>query len=215
MEDMRGLPPLAAVLFALLASGCAGRVSAPEPLPVAASAAGVDVGAAANAWRGWPAELGRAATPVRVTIANHGAVPVRVDATRFALALPEGGRLAAVLPADIHGVAVEPAPAALSQVGLALGETREQSGPGWALNDPAPDRRVDPTLEPERTWALPSADMLSLALPEGPLAPGRTVSGFVYFERAPPGVRDVTLTWQIVEAGGEPLGVVRIPLTLR
>jgi hypothetical protein len=208
--------PLAAVLLALLAAGCAGRLAAPDPLPAAASAGGVDVGATANAWRGWPAELYRAATPVRVTITNHGAAPVRVDATRFTLALPEGGgRLAAVLPGDIHGVAAEPAPAALPQVGLALGETREQSGPGWALNDPALDRRVDPALEPERTWALPSADMLALALPEGPLPSGRTVSGFVYFERAPRGVREVTLTWPVLDEAGEALGVVRIPLTLR
>ena len=57
--------------------------------------------------------------------------------------------------------------------------------------------------------------MLALALPEGVLPPGRTASGFVYFERPPRGVREVTLTARLVDAGGEPLGVVAIPLALR
>ena len=38
---------------------------------------------------------------------------------------------------------------------------------------------------------------------------------FVYFERPPRGVREVTLTARLVDAGGEPLGVVALPLALR
>jgi hypothetical protein len=57
--------------------------------------------------------------------------------------------------------------------------------------------------------------MLALALPEGVLAPGRTVTGFVYFERPARSVREVTLTWPVVDASGQSLGVVRMPLTLR
>ena len=211
---MKPLGPVAAVLIALLAGGCAGRLGAPPP-PAAATAAGVEVTAEAGAWHGWPAALGRLVTPVRVTLANRGAVPVRVDVTRFALALPEGGQLAAALPGDVTGVVAEPAPTVLPQAGLALGTTREKSGPGWALNEPALDPRVDSSLEPERTWELPSADMLALALPEGPLAPGSRVTGVLYFERAPRGVREVTLTWPIEDADGETLGMARVPLTLR
>ena len=154
-------------------------------------------------------------TPVKVIVANRGRAPVRVDATTFALVLPEGGRLASVLPADVRGVVTEPAPAAFPNAGLALGPTRERSGPGWAINDPALDRRGDPALDPEPAWELPSADMLDLALPEGVLAPGQTVSGFLYFERAPRGAGAVTLTWAVVDTAGEQLGTVEIPLALR
>ena len=206
---------LAAALLALLAAGCAGRVGPSETPPASAGAGGVEVSATPNAWRAWPAELGRVVTPVRMSVSNRGEVPVRVDVRQFALALPEGGRLAAMLPADVRAAVAEPAPAALPQAGLALGPTRDNWGPGWALNEPALDPRTDGNLDPDRTWKLPSADMLALALPEGVLAPGRTVTGFVYFERPPRSVREVTLTWPVVDASGQSLGVVRIPLTLR
>src|SRR5262249_4071032 len=155
----------------------------------------------------WPAELGRLVTPVRVSLVNRGDVPVRVDVRRFSLALPEGGRLAAALPAEVRGPTAALPPAALPHAGTALGPTRENAGPGWGLNEPALDPRADTALEPERTWALPSADMLALALPEGLLAPGRAISGFVYFERAPRRVSEVTLTWPIEDVEGETLGV--------
>ena len=203
----------AVALLMLLAPGCAGRVG-PMP-PASASAGGVEVSAVANAWTGWPAELGRLVTPVRVSIVNRSELAVRVDVRRFVLAIPEGGRLAAMLPPDVRGPAAGPAPAALPQAGAALGPTRENSGPGWALNEPALDPRADAALAPERTWELPSGDMLALALPEGVLPPGRAITGFVYFERAPRGVTDVTLTWPIVDEEGETVDTARVPLTLR
>src|SRR5947207_9750015 len=170
VHPTNGMTPtgrVAAAVLALFLAGCAahaGGAGAPEP---SVSAGGVEISATANAWRGWPAELGRVVTPVRVRLANRGATPVRVDATTFALALPEGGRRAAMLPADVRGVAAAPAPAALPHAGAALGPRRERSGAGWALNEPALDPLVDPSQESDRAWELPTADMLSLALPEG------------------------------------------------
>lgn len=205
---------LAAAVVALVLAGCAGRVGAPAEAP-STSAGGVEISARANAWQGWPAGLGRVVTPIHVRIANRGTTAVRVDTTKMALALAAGGRLAAVLPSEVRAVAVEPAPAALPQAGAALGPTRERSGPGWALNEPALDRRADPSQEPDRAWELPSADMVSLALPEGVLAPGREVRGFVYFERASRGTPAVTLTWPVVDVTGAMLGMAAVPVTLR
>ena len=206
--------PVVLVVVVGLLTGCAARVDAPVAGP-SVNAGGVEVSAVANAWRGWPSELGRIVTPIRVRLVNQGSDAVRVDVTKFALVVPEGGRLAAMLPADVHAVVVEPPPAALPQAGLALGPTRDRSGPGWALNEPGPDLRVDPTQEPDRTWQLPSADMLDQALPEGVLAPGQAVSGFVYFRRAPREARDATLTWPVMDTAGAELGVAAVPLTLR
>ena len=206
--------PIVLVFVVTFLSGCAGRVEVPVVGP-SVNAGGVEVSAVANVWRGWPSELGRIVTPIRVRLANQGSDAVRVDVTKFALVLPEGGRLAATLPADVQAVVVEPPPAALPQAGLALGPTRDRSGPGWALNEPGPDLRVDPSLEPDRMWQLPSADMLEQALPEGVLQPGQSVSGFVYYQRAPREAREVTLTWPVVDTAGAELGVATVPLTLR
>jgi hypothetical protein len=204
-------------LAALALAGCAGRVEAPAAPAsrAAASTAGVEIAAVAGAWRGWPGNLDRVLTPIHLRLANRGAVGVRVDVTTLALALPGGGRLAAVLPADLHGIPLTPQPSALPDAGLTLGPTRERSGPGWAVNDPQPDPRSDPAQEADRVASLPSADMLALALPEGVLPPGQMVSGFVYFERAPRGAAGLQLRVPIVDAGsGETLDVAALPLTL-
>ena len=209
-------PPsrLIALVLAVLLAGCAGQTPTLEP-GASASAGGVVVSATANAWRGWPARLDRVVMPIHVRLVNHGPAPVRVDATAFTLTLAEGRRLAAVLPANVRGVVAEPAPATLPEAGIALGPTRERSGPGWALNEPAPDPRVDPSLEPNRTWELPSADVLDQALHEGMLAPGSTLTGFLYFERPPRGADALTLSWPIVDVSGSALGVAVVPLPLR
>jgi len=117
---------VAAAVLTLFLTGCAARAGAPGASEPSVSAGGVEISATADAWRGWPAALGRVVTPVRVRVANRGATAVRVDTTTFALALPEGGRLAAMLPADVRGVTTTPAPAALPQAGTALGPTRER-----------------------------------------------------------------------------------------
>jgi hypothetical protein len=205
---------IAAAGLALFLAGCAAHAGSAGAPAASVNVGGVEIGVTANAWRGWPTELPRLVTPVLVRLANRGDVPVRVDPRTFALTLPDG-RLAAMLPADVRGMTPAPAPAALAQAGAALGPTRERSGAGWALNEPSLDPRVDPSHEPDRTWELPSADMLALALPDGLLAPGREVSGFVYFERAPRQVRETTLTWPVVDVTGAPLGVATVPLGLR
>jgi hypothetical protein len=212
---MSAAPLVVLVLGALLTAACVGGVSTPAHGP-AVAVPGVEVTAAAGAWRGWPSTLPRLVTPIHVTLANRGAVPVRVDVTSFVLALPDGGRLAAVLPADVRAVVAERPRAEAPGAGVTLGPTREGSGAGWAVNEPALDPRADPTLEPERRWELPSADMVALALPEGVVPPGETVRGFVYFERGPPAVGPVTLVVPLQDATREePLGPTRVPLTLR
>jgi hypothetical protein len=210
MTDPKAYRVLA--LAALLAAGCAGPARSSEP-PASVTAGGVEIAAATGAWRGWPPNLSALVTPIHVRLVNRGEVPLRVEPRVFALPLPDGGRLAAAPPAEVRGVVAGPAPTSRQDEGLALGPTRDRSGAGWALNDRTLDPRADATQEPDATWALPSADMLELALPEGVLAPGATVSGFVYFERARAGAAPASMTARLLDARtGEPLGTVEVPL---
>jgi len=201
--------PAALALAALLLTACAG----PASPPATATAAGVEVVAVTNAWRGWPGNLATVVTPVRVRVVNRGEVPLRLSPTSFALALPDGRRLAAAPPTDVRTTVAGPPPPTRQDEGLSLGPGRDRSGAGWALNERAEDQRLDVTQQPAGTWPLPSADMLAQALPEGVLAPGATASGFVYFERAPAGVAPASLTARLLDArSGEPAVTVEVPL---
>jgi hypothetical protein len=201
--------PGALALAVLLLAGCA----APASLPVTATAAGVEVTAITGAWSGWPRTLTTVVTPVRVRVVNRSEVPLRLSPTSFALALPDGRRLAAAPPADIRTTVAGPPPTVRQDDGLTLGPMRDRSGSGWALNDKMADQRVDPVQQPAATWPLPSADMLAQALPEGVLAPGATASGFVYFERAPAGIVPTSLTARLLDArSGEPAATVEVVL---
>ena len=65
-------------------------------------------------------------------------------------------------------------------------------------------------------FALPTPEMLERALPEGVLEPGRTTSGFLYFERAPAAPARLELTALVVDAlSGEPRGTVVVPIESR
>jgi hypothetical protein len=59
----------------------------------------------------------------------------------------------------------------------------------------------------------PSADVLGYAVPEGVLAPGGHVNGFLYFQRATSDTHNLQLTWELHEArSGGALGTTQVPL---
>lgn len=56
-------------------------------------------------------------------------------------------------------------------------------------------------------------DVVRLALPEGVLQPGGHVAGYLYFQHAKPGVRNLMLTWDMAEARqGSALGQAQVQL---
>jgi hypothetical protein len=64
--------------------------------------------------------------------------------------------------------------------------------------------------------AVPSPDMLHLALAEGPLADGQDREGFLYFEQPLLGVDHATLKVQLVDAStGEQFGTLSVPFEVR
>lgn len=61
--------------------------------------------------------------------------------------------------------------------------------------------------------SLPTEDMVRRAIPEGVLAPGGEVSGFLFFQDVPQGMESVTFQFDLVDADSEQqFGTVRIPL---
>jgi hypothetical protein len=170
----------------------------------------VEVVARTDAWRGWPRDLSRVVVPVHVTVANRGDALLHVARASFALVVEGQQRLAAADPLDVRGVIYEPPPG-LPDDGHGPG------GPGysdWALQPSAPAAPWDPRVGEQ--FALPTPDMLERALPEGVLEPGRTATGFLYFERPPARTRVVEFTVVLVEASsGEPRIRLVVPLGLR
>jgi hypothetical protein len=205
----------------------------PGPAEDAATqVAGVRVVAEADAWT-HPAPIEQDVTPVRVTIENDTQGPIRVRYAGFALVSAKGERYAAIPPVRVEGTARQPV--------LATG-LRPIHRPGFVYREfyPFPYYRplyptmafqVDPFYANPAYfdrgyhdthyghWArhqLPTLDMLLQALPEGVLAKGGRISGFIYFERVDPDAGEVTFTADVVEhSTNKALGRVTIPFKVR
>jgi hypothetical protein len=191
---------------------------------------GVTVTAQADAWHGSGA-VADAVQPVLVTIENDGERPIRVRYGDFALVAPGGRRYSALPPFRVEGEITRPVVARVAIV--ATPRFRHQRFyvapyfsvvyPGmpvyrghYLFYDPFYYGFYHPHLR-----VRPSADMLDLALPEGVIEPGGSVSGFLYFERVDPEVPAVTFRATLVALGtGEPatggamFGEISIPFTV-
>jgi hypothetical protein len=99
-----------------------------------------------------------------------------------------------------------------------------------SILSPRPPRTVDRTYSPYNgttpyrpppchtcattieAMQLPTPDMLSSALPQGPLEPGQAREGFLFFEEPLFGDTHATLKVKLVDASsGEPFGALSIP----
>jgi hypothetical protein len=183
-----------------------------------ASHAGVNVVAQSNAWHG-DAQIEAVLTPLRVTIENRGARPVAIRYANLALVGEDGTRYTALTPRNIAGGAP------------ALRDYVPVHRPGFEYYGYGYTPLHDPTYPPlfpygrsvhyepgfshmaHERWTLvelPTEEMLIAALPEGDLAPGARVTGFVYFERITGDERVVTLR---VDVPG--IGSVALPFVVR
>ena len=62
---------------------------------------------------------------------------------------------------------------------------------------------------------LPTKEMLRRAIREGVVADGHKIAGFVYFKKIEPGMADVTLRVDLVDAvTTQPFDRIEIPLVL-
>lgn len=209
-----------------------------EDFAAVASVAGVKVTVDADAWYGQPRKLDTV-VPLELTIENRSGRPLRVRYREMALVGPHGSRFAALPPLSINGTALvsspfedSDSPAGIGGSGLNPMPLEGPLDPGFAYDGyyvsptygtfwrrPAPWRgpfAADPLYYD--TWssrwpvALPTEDMVAKALPEGVLAHGGRVSGFVYFQDVPESVARVDFQLELVDAeSGKTLGTVRLP----
>lgn len=228
--------PILLAGFFLFAAACA----APELRPAedalrvahtrsaaASTVAGIRVEVDGGGWKGFPPSL-NVVVPVRVTLQNAGAVPLRVQLQELSLVSPDGPRFAALPPMEIRGSELAVVPGDLGGYGgsglqftpgfhhdqfyVAPHYRNRYSGlHSWGGAFPFNAGRIYSSFQ---RWpvTLPTRDMVEKALPDGVLQPGGSLSGMVYFEDVPKGVARVVFRMNLLDARtGAPLGVVEIP----
>lgn len=167
-------------------------------------------------WSGYPSNLADLLTPVRVTLINKSGHPLRLRYQELTLAAPTGVTVAALPPFSVQRpgrMAIAPT---YPYFGLWLAPPYWPYYPGirhwygpFAWN-PGFYSSGYAYWEP----SLPTRDMLLRALPEGVLADGGEITGYVYFPRvnADQGTT-VTFGFELVDAESEAaLGSLAVPL---
>ncbi|MFN0063934.1 MAG: hypothetical protein ACKVPX_15615 [Myxococcaceae bacterium] len=201
-------------------------------------AADVRVTVDGRAWDGEPYDLGDVLLPLLVTVENNSQRPVRIRYPEFALVGQTGFRYTSIPPLQADG---QVRGMLLPEGGQVMPAMHRRGG--WVVRPRFGYRNFfiapwyrnyypgfgawwggpfawDPYFYPRAysAWPLPlpTRDMMERAMPEGVVAPGGRVSGFVYF----PTVRRerwVNFEFKMVDAeqNEQTLGTITIPLEVR
>jgi hypothetical protein len=216
-----GLPGLA--VATLLAGGCGhGQLRPAETATVvpgapdygASEVDGVRIAAAGAGWDGRPKDLDQHMTPVKVRIVNHSGKPVRVLYEDFVLAGARGHKYRPLPVVPIDHDARDPLSPIFASVNFFVGPRYHDvypSLPAWERQLPRDETFYDRQFG---RWSedLPTREMKRMALPEGVLADGGQITGFVYFEEATR--RESRVTFRAELAGdddGETVASIEIP----
>lgn len=222
------------VALTLLLAGCAQSQLRPAAdaelvpgleLAAVTENAGVRMVVQAAAWEARPESLERELTPLKVTIENHGNQPVRVRYEDFAIETGQGIRYMPLPPLQIRGTATERADVPVRVPAYVITPRFTYRGfyvapwyapyytrlRPWAHPWPFSPIYYD-TYYPRWTVKLPTPDMLELAIPEGVIEPGGTVSGFLYFPEIEGDLGRVTFRAELMEGrNGNRLGALELP----
>ncbi|MHB1169261.1 MAG: hypothetical protein ACYC28_08270 [Longimicrobiales bacterium] len=150
-----------------------------------ATVEGVTIEARAGAWNGVPANLEAESIPLLVEITNDGDQPLRLRYNEMQLVAPDGRTFNAIPPFNVEGDVAERVDVRFRGSGFHVAPYLSRY---YTVYDPFTgtffydrvyyDRYVPTSINVE----LPSSDMISMALPEGVLEPGGSITGFLYFE---------------------------------
>jgi hypothetical protein len=210
------------------AAGCGHAKLVPAPtanvVPGAPGAAyrivdGVRCSADIEAWNGRPGRLPATVTPVKVRIVNSSGSSIRLLYQAFALVGKSGRRYfpVPVLSIEPDGSAprLDPVYAATKFFVAPRFKDVYQTMEAW----PQPLGRDDDLYEQQyRRWGeyRPPLEVLRMGMPEGVLADGGVISGFLYFE-TPIGHEDrVTFEAQFDATDGQAtVAAVEIPFRIQ
>ena len=178
---------------------------------------GIRVSAEANDWSAAPEDLPERLTPLRVRIVNRSGGPVQILYQQFALVGSRGRRYQPLPPmpmGDPSAPAVHPVYAASNFfVAPRLHGVYPTLDP-WS----APLQRNDDFYARQyQRWDqdLPSGPMRRMALPEGVLADGGEISGFLYFENATRKEKRVTFHADMDQPQGAAVAEIEIPFVVK
>lgn len=227
---------IGSLAIAAICTGCAqGLKPAPEAqvvpgneLAAVTEAAGVQMVVEAGAWDGRPRHLSRELTPLRVSITNNSGSAVRMQYEDFAIDTGRGITYTPLPPFKIQGEVVERGDRPLTWPRYAIRPRFAHSGfylaPWYSpyyvgLTPWARPWAFDPlyydTYYPRWTVKLPTVDMLEMAIPEGVIEPGGSVSGFLYFPEIGEDATRVTFSAQLMEGeNGTRLGALEVPFEI-
>ena len=192
------------------------------PETAAAEVQGVRVSAEADDWDASPADLSTRLTPVKVRIVNHSGFPARIEYRQFTLVGGHGHvyRAIPVVPLNhetpVDGVGTITPIYAASKFFVA---PRYHDVYPTLVPWPHPLARDDASADDRyQGWGdgLPTRAMRRMGLPEGVLADGGEISGFIYFEDATKRESRLTFRAEIDdEQQGDQLAEITIPFRVQ
>ena len=183
---------------------------------------GVRVYVHGHAWNGDPSDLAEVMTPVYVTVQNLSSQPIRLAYADFALVGGSGLRYQAIPPLRIDRLGPErvtpvAGPSFYYDRFLVAPSYRAYYPglPAWPYAFPYDPFYYD-SLWVAWRQPLPTANMLSKALPEGVLQPGGSVSGFLYFDQVTDREKTVTFQAHVAEKlPGRQVASIAIPFVTK
>ncbi|MFY2559038.1 hypothetical protein ACN469_15515 [Corallococcus terminator] len=237
---MRALVPVATLLLAAgcvtesnLKPSMEAQVLQGDKDTAVAKASGVTLVADGSAWKGSPSNLERTLTPVYVRLENQSGKTLRIRYEDFTLVGTESRFSYSALPPFTLRQSAVSSSSTQGRLegtgGSGGGSVYIGAGPGWRSGYGYGPRGAwgnpfypgyggygpyypGPYTTYQCEEPLPTRDMLQKALPEGTLANGGTVQGFIYFQVVTGRENGVVLQARPVDANsGESLGTLDIP----
>ncbi len=183
---------------------------------------GIRVSADGDDWNASPADLSARLTPVKVRIVNQSGAPARIEYQQFTLVGSHGRVYQAIPPVPLDHPAPVDGDGTIRPIYAAsnffVAPRYHDIYPTFAAW-PRSLARDDASAEQEhQRWGpgLPTRAMRRLGLPEGVLANGGEISGFLYFENATR--RESRLTFRAElddEQQGDQLAEIKIPFRVQ
>jgi hypothetical protein len=172
---------------------------------------GVKLAARADDWHNWLSDVQSRATPVEVALHNGSESDLLIRPELFALVLPNGARLTALPPGEVHkallGLAVADRASSPRIVGPRLDPFTGRYDPSRTVSLYTwPGLQGRGAVSPPVTSLGPDAR----PIPEGTVAPGRSASVLLFFDTPADKLKSFVLEADLQRPDGGRIGVERI-----